>query len=216
MKRSVFFAELIGTMVLSASILGSGMMATGITDNGGVQLIIVMLGTVLALGLLIATLGPISGAHFNPAVSLISFLTKEIKAGVAALMVLTQVVGAILGAIIANLMYGHSALESASHERTGSALFFSEIIATAGLLFVILAMSNVGKSSGHFWAVPAWIGSAYFFTSSTTFANPAVTFARAFSDSYAGIALSSVGLFVIAQLIGALVGLGASKLVLKK
>ena len=216
LKRHVFFAELIGTMILVASIIGSGMMATTLTDNGGVQLVIAMLGTVLALALIIATLGPISGAHFNPVVSLIAFVTKKINAKTALFMILTQIAGAILGAIIANVMYGHLPLERATHERTGSALFISEIVATAGLLFIILAMTNVDKSNGLFWAVPAWIGSAYFFTSSTAFANPAVTLARAFSDSFAGIALSSVGLFVLAQIIGAFVGLGASHLVVKR
>jgi glycerol uptake facilitator-like aquaporin len=162
---------------------------------------------------MISLMQPISGAHFNPAVSLIAFVNKQIKAVELLNMVLTQVIGAILGAIIANVMFGHAALESATTDRTGSALLFSEVVATAGLIFSIMMAIYNGKPQTLHWIVPLWIGGAYFFTSSTTFANPAVTFARTFSDSLTGISMSSAGLFIVAQIIGAFVGLGAAKIV---
>ena len=109
--------------------------------------------------------------------------------------------------------FGHAVFESATTERTGSALLFSEVVATAGLIFSIMVAIYNGKPQTLHWVVPLWIGGAYFFTSSTTFANPAVTFARTFSDSLTGISLSSAGLFIVAQFIGAFVGLGAAKIV---
>ena len=213
MKTQKFFAELLGTGFLTMSILGSGMMAKNLTDNGGVQLLIIAFATVVTLGLMISLMQPISGAHFNPAVSLIAFVNKQIKAVELLNMVLTQVIGAILGAIIANVMFGHAALESATTDRTGSALLFSEVVATAGLIFSIMMAIYNGKPQTLHWIVPLWIGGAYFFTSSTTFANPAVTFARTLSDSLTGISMSSAGLFIVAQIIGAFVGLGAAKIV---
>jgi glycerol uptake facilitator-like aquaporin len=213
MKSQKFFAELLGTGFLTMSILGSGMMAKNLTDNSGVQLLIVAIATVVTLGLMIALMQPISGAHFNPAVSLIAFVNKQMKAMELFSMVVTQVLGALLGAVIANVMFGHAAFESATTERTGSALLFSEVVATAGLIFSIMVAIYNGKPQTLHWIVPLWIGGAYFFTSSTTFANPAVTFARTFSDSLTGISLSSAGLFILAQFIGAFVGLGAAKIV---
>lgn len=213
MNRQHFLAELFGTKFLTISIIGSGIMATNLSDDGGVQLLIVTVATITTLGLIISLFQPISGAHFNPAVSLIAFVNKQITAIVLLKMVIAQIVGAVIGAVIANVMFGHVAIESASTERVGGALLFSEVVATGGLIFAILMAIYNGKPQTLHWIVPLWIGGAYFFTSSTTFANPAVTFARTLSDSLTGIAMNSAGLFIVAQIIGAFLGLAAAKLV---
>ena len=216
MKLQAYLGEILGTAFLTTSILGSGMMAKILTDNGGVQLLIIAIATVVTLGLMIALFQPISGAHFNPVVSLIAFVNKQMKAAELLMMISSQVIGGIAGAVIANLMFGHSAFESSMTDRTGNALLFSEVVATAGLIFSIMVAIYNNKPQTLHWVVPSWIGGAYFFTSSTTFANPAVTFARTFSDSLAGISMSSAWLFIIAQFIGAFVGLGLAKTVAQK
>lgn len=212
-KPQIFFAELFGTAFLTTSILGSGMAAKNLTDNGGVQLLIIAIATVVTLGLMIALLQPISGAHFNPAVTIIAFVNKQLNVAQSLFFIVTQFVGAILGAVLANVMFGHAAFESATTDRTGSALILSEVVATAGLLFTIMMAIYNNKPQTLHWAVPLWIAGAYFFTSSTTFANPAVTFARTFSDSLAGISMSSAWLFMAAEVVGGFIGLGMAKVV---
>ena len=156
-------------------------------------------------------LGPISGAHFNPAVTLVDLMNKKIDLKTAVNYVLTQVIGAVLGVITANVMFDLPAIGASTSSKTSTNLLLSEVVATAGLILVIQLVGAQKKGRYIPLAVAGWIGSAYFFTSSTTFANPAVTFARSLSDTFAGIEMSSVPGFVIAQLIGALIGLGLAK-----
>ena len=211
MKLRTFLAELVGTAILAMAIVGSGIMATNLTQDVALQLLIVSIATFLILAVLIQMLGPISGAHFNPAVTLVTFINKGISAVTALNYVVTQVIGAFIGVVLANVMFTLPAIGTSTHVKSGSRLLLSEVVATAGLILVI---QMVGKQNeGRFvpLAVAGWIGSAYFFTSSTTFANPAVTFARAFSDTFTGIKMSSVPGFVIAELVGAVIGLGIAK-----
>jgi len=199
-------AEFFGTLVLVATVVGSGIMGTQMSDDPGVALLINTLSTIFVLALLIMILGPISGAHFNPAVTLVMW-GKKLQPGSHVLpYVIAQIAGAIGGAILANVMFDQAPIQIATTERVSPGLFIGEIVATAGLLAVILVF--VARDQARFvpFAVAAWIGSAYFFTSSTSFANPAVTIGRVFSDSFAGIAPASVGPFVLAQLIGAALG----------
>jgi len=211
MKLRTFLAELVGTGFLAASIVGSGVMATNLTKDIGLQLLIVAVATVFMLATMIQMLGPISGAHFNQAVTLVELINKKIDIKTAVNYVITQVIGAVLGVITANLMFDLPAIGSSTASKTSSNLLFSEVVATAGLILVIQLVGAQKKGRYIPLAVAGWIGSAYFFTSSTTFANPAVTFARSLSDTFAGIEMSSVPGFVIAQLIGALIGLGIAK-----
>jgi glycerol uptake facilitator-like aquaporin len=211
MKLRTFLAELVGTGFLAASIVGSGVMATNLTKDVGLQLLIVAVTTVFMLATMIQMLGPISGAHFNPAVTLVDLINKKIDIKTAVNYVITQVIGAVLGVITANVMFDLPAIGSSTASKTSSNLLFSEVVATAGLILVIQLVGAQKKGRYIPLAVAGWIGSAYFFTSSTTFANPAVTFARSLSDTFAGIEMSSVPGFVIAQLIGALIGLGIAK-----
>jgi glycerol uptake facilitator-like aquaporin len=211
MKLRTFLAELVGTGFLAASIVGSGVMATNLTKDVGLQLLIVAVTTIFMLATMIQMLGPISGAHFNPAVTLVDLINKKIDIKTAINYVLTQVIGAVLGVITANVMFDLPAIGSSTASKTSSNLLFSEVVATAGLILVIQLVGAQKKGRYIPLAVAGWIGSAYFFTSSTTFANPAVTFARSLSDTFAGIEMSSVPGFVIAQLIGALIGLGIAK-----
>ncbi len=211
MKLRIFLAELVGTGFLAASIVGSGVMATNLTKDVGLQLLIVAVATVFMLATMIQMLGPISGAHFNPAVTLVDLINKKIDIRTAVNYVLTQIIGAVLGVITANVMFDLPAIGSSTAVKTSSNLLFSEVVATAGLILVIQLVGAQKKGRYVPLAVAGWIGSAYFFTSSTTFANPAVTFARSLSDTFAGIEMSSVPGFVIAQLIGAVIGLGIAK-----
>jgi len=158
------------------------------------------------LGLLIELLGPISGAHFNPLVTIMSVIRREKSISELLFYVVAQCGGGISGAMLANLMFSNPAIYMSQNTRSGLNLWLGEVVATAGLIFVIFQAINSGKSKIIPILVPAWIGSAYFFTSSTSFANPAVTISRAFSDTFSGIKLSSVPGFVGAQFIGALIG----------
>ena len=204
MKRSI--AEFFGTALLVAVVVGSGTMAVNISQDVGVQLLINTIATIFALGLLIELLGPISGAHFNPLVTIISVFRREKSLSELLFYVVAQCAGGISGAMLANLMFSHPAIYMSQNTRSGSNLWLGEVVATAGLIFVIFQAVSFGKSKLIPILVPAWIGSAYFFTSSTSFANPAVTIARAFSDTFSGIKLSSVSGFVGAQIVGALIG----------
>ena len=204
MKRSI--AEFFGTALLVAVVVGSGTMAVNISQDVGVQLLINTIATIFALGLLIELLGPISGAHFNPLVTIISVFRREKSLSELLFYVVAQCAGGISGAMLANLMFSHPAIYMSQNTRSGSNLWLGEVVATAGLIFVIFQAISFGKSKIIPILVPAWIGSAYFFTSSTSFANPAVTVARAFSDTFSGIKLSSVSGFVGAQIVGALIG----------
>ena len=207
MKINKLIAEFVGTGVLAAKVVGSGIMATSLTKDVALQLLIVAVATVFILAVLIQMLAPISGAHFNPAVSLVDFLNKGLSAKKLVLYVVAQVFGGVLGVITANAMFELPGIQASAHARSGAGLWLGEVVATAGLILVIQLIGAQKNGKYVPFAVAGWIGAAYFFTSSTSFANPAVTFARAFSDTFAGIELSSVPAFILAQLIGAGVGL---------
>jgi glycerol uptake facilitator-like aquaporin len=208
---SKLIAEFAGTATLVAVVVGSGIMGTNLSSDSGVALLINAFSTVFALGLLILVVGPISGAHFNPVVSITQWLGKNLSGVQAFGYVVAQVFGAIFGAILANLMFNLGAISIATHQRTSAGTMIGEVLATAGLIVVIGVLSHRGQGSLIPLAVPAWIGSAYFFTSSTSFANPAVTVGRIFSNTFAGIAPDSVAPFVLAQLVGALIGFALVK-----
>jgi glycerol uptake facilitator-like aquaporin len=203
-KRAIAM-EFIGTMILAIAIVGSGHMAAYLTQDGGVKLLINALATALGLAVVIEVGMKSSGAHFNPAVTLVMVILKKISHEVAALYAAAQVLGAILGVGIANLFYDQSFLRQSSIIRDGSNLFFSEIFATAVLILIILTFRKKEELIAIY--IPIWIFGAILFTPSTSFANPAMTIGRVFTNSFTGIALDSVLLFVIAQFIGALVGL---------
>ena len=211
MKINKLIAEFVGTGILAATVVGSGIMATSLTKDVAVQLLIVAIATVFILAVLIQMLAPISGAHFNPAVSLVDFLNKGISAKKLALYTVAQVFGGVIGVITANAMFELPGIQSSTLERSGLGLLLGEVVATAGLILVIQLVGAQKNGKYIPFAVAGWIGAAYFFTSSTSFANPAVTFARSLSDTFAGIELSSVPAFILAQLIGALVGLLLAK-----
>ncbi len=207
-----FLAEFLGTALLVALVIGSGIMAAALTDDLALELLINALATVAGLGVLICVLGPISGAHFNPAVTLVAASRHEIRSAEASGYLCVQVVGAIAGATLANVMFSLPAWSESTQTRSGSGIWLGEVVATAGLVLVIGAITRTGHARLGPVLVPAWIGAAYFFTASTSFANPAVTLGRAFSDTFAGIAPASVPLFIVFQLIGAALGAGLTEL----
>ena len=199
-------SEFIGTATLALVVVGSGIMAENLTRDIGVQLLINAAATAAALWLLITLFAPISGAHFNPIVSGISLIRKEISLGVATAFIALQSLGAITGTIIANILYEHPAINISTKSRDGGHLLLSEVIATAGLIFVIYQLSTIERGRFIAVGVASWIFAAYFFTSSTSFANPAIAVGRTFSDSFAGIAPHSAATFIPAQIIGAALG----------
>ena len=204
-------AEFVGTGMLATVVVGSGIMATNLSRDLGVALLINTVSTIFALVLLILIIGPISGAHFNPAVSLVQLVTRKQQLSESLTFMVVQVAGAISGAVLANAMFDLSVSQISTHTRVTTGTLIGEVIATAGLIVVIGALSHRGQGNYIPGAVSAWIGSAYFFTSSTSFANPAITVGRVFSDTFAGIAPESVLPFIAAQLVGAAVGLALVK-----
>lgn len=201
------WAEFAGTALLVCVVVGSGIMGSQLSDDAGVALLINAFSTIFALALLILLLGPISGAHFNPAVSLVQLFNKELTPKQTVFFALSQILGAISGAILANLMFDLPAIEFSTHARVSSGTLIGEVIATAGLIALIGILSLRNQTKLIPVAVAAWIGSAYFFTSSTSFANPAVTVGRMFTDSFAGIEPTSVLPFIGAQLAGMAIGM---------
>ncbi|MGS2589504.1 aquaporin [Streptomyces hebeiensis] len=206
-------AEGVGTGLLVAVVVGSGIQATELSHDVGVQLLANSLATVFGLGVLIALLGPVSGAHFNPAVTLAAWFTGRHKADGLTLRdvsayVFVQIAGAIGGAVLADAMFAQPLVKWSTHDRSASHLWLGEMVATAGLILLIFGLNRIGRASLAPAAVASYIGAAYWFTSSTSFANPAVTIGRAFTDTFAGIAPASVSPFIAAQLAGAVLGLG--------
>ena len=200
-------AEGVGTATLLLVVIGSGIMATNISKDVGVQLTINSAATGLILYILITLLGPISGAHFNPVVTAIQLFKKNIATSLAAAYLAAQLVGAVIGVALANFIFNLPIFEISQKDRTGAELFVSEVLATAGLVFIIFTAISQKSEAKIPVLVGAYISVAYFFTSSTSFANPAVTVARTLSDTFAGIAPSSVLPFIVAQIIGAALGL---------
>ena len=205
LRRTI--AEIFGTATLLLVVIGSGVMATNLSKDVGVQLTINSAATGLILYILITLLGPISGAHFNPVVTAIQLFKKNITASLAAAYLVAQLVGAVIGVALANFIFNLPIIEISQKDRTGAELFVSEILATAGLVFIIFTAIAQKSEAKIPVLVGAYISAAYFFTSSTSFANPAVTVARTLSDSFAGIAPGSVLPFIAAQIIGAALGL---------
>ena len=188
-------------------------MATNLSQDVGVQLTINSAATGLILYILITLLGPISGAHFNPVVTLIQFFKKNITASLTAAYLVAQISGAVIGVALANFIFNLPTIEISQKDRTGTDLLVSEILATTGLVFIIFTAIAQKSEAKIPVLVGAYISAAYFFTSSTSFANPAVTLARTLSDSFAGIAPASVLPFIAAQVIGAIVGIALTNFI---
>jgi glycerol uptake facilitator-like aquaporin len=200
-------SEFVGMALLACVVVGSGIMGTNLSADPGVALLINTISTIFALAILILILGPIGGAHFNPAVTLVSLANKTMQAKDALGYIAVQVAGAITGAIVANAMFDLAVIQISQNERVTTGKLIGEVIATAGLIIVIGALITREQTTLIPVVVAGWIGSAYFFTSSTSFANPAITIGRVFSDTFAGIAPISVLPFIVAQLIGAALGM---------
>ena len=211
LRRTI--AELFGTATLLLVVIGSGVMATNLSKDVGVQLTINSAATGLILYILITLLGPISGAHFNPVVTTIQLFKKNMTASLAAAYLAAQLIGAVIGVALANFIFNLPIIEISQKDRTGAELFVSEILATAGLVFIIFTAIAQKSEAKIPVLVGAYISAAYFFTSSTSFANPAVTVARTLSDTFAGIAPSSVAPFIAAQILGAVLGLVITKFI---
>jgi glycerol uptake facilitator-like aquaporin len=205
-------AEFVGTAVLVMVVVGSGIAAAQLSpSDAGLQLLENSIATAFGLGVLILLFGPVSGAHFNPVVSAADWLLdrradSRLTGGSVVAYVAAQVSGGIIGAVLANVMFDRTALEISTKDRLTTGHFIGEVVATAGLVAVIFALARTGRAALSAGAVGAYIGAAYWFTSSTSFANPAVTVGRMFSDSFAGIAPGSVLPFIAAQIVGALIG----------
>ena len=199
-----YIAELLGTAALLCAVIGSGIMAEQLADgNMAVALLANTLATVFALYVLIETLGPVSGAHFNPVVSMVMAFRQDLPRHLLLGYVVAQLMGAALGAWLAHAMFELDILQWSTKVRTGPAQWLAEAVATGGLLFVILR-SPQGKASA---LVACYIGAAYWFTASTSFANPAAAFGRMFSNTFAGISPADVPAFVLAQALGGFVGM---------
>ena len=199
-------AEALGTCLLVATVVGSGIMAQSLSpDDIGLQLLENAIATGGVLVVLIAVFGPLSGAHFNPVVTAVDAWFGGIDRRDVAPYIVVQVIGACAGAVLANLMFGLSAVSISQHDRTGWGIWLAEVVATFGLLLVILGLVRTGRSTWIAASVAAYIVGAYWFTSSTSFANPAVTVGRMLSDTFAGIAPASVPGFIIAQCVGAII-----------
>jgi glycerol uptake facilitator-like aquaporin len=203
--RRALVAEFLGSLLLAAAVVGSGIMAERLAaGNAAVALLANTAATVTVLGVLIAVLAPISGAHFNPAVTLAAVVRKKLAFRDAAIYVLVQIAGCCAGAMLAHVMFELPIVQSSAHARDGIAQWISEIVATAGLVFVAFTSPSVKEAA---WRVPAWIAGAYWFTASTSFANPAITVGRSLTDTFSGIRPQDAPAFVAAQIVGAAVGL---------
>lgn len=206
--RTRLAAELVGTAMLLATVVGSGIMGETLSpDNDAIALLGNTLATGAILVVLIMMFGPISGAHFNPAVTVAFLIRGEIEAKDAILYVLAQLLGALLGVLVAHGMFDQALLQVSEQTRTGSALWFAESVATFGLVSTILLVLAF-RADAVPYAVGLYITAGYWFTASTSFANPAVTFAREFTNTFSGIAPADVPAFVLAQLLGALIATG--------
>lgn len=207
MNMRAYFSEFLGTTILLFTIIGSGIMGETLADGNTA---IALLGNTIATGailfVLITVFGPISGAHFNPAVSIAMLISKKITKIDAVIYIILQIIGAVLGVLIAHLMFELQIFQISLKLRQGPSQGFSEIVATFGLIIVIFGGLKVRPD-----AVPALVGfyitSAYWFTASTSFANPAVTLARSLSNTFAGINPSNIGMFIFCQFVGMLIAI---------
>jgi len=194
----------VGALVLAAAVIGSGIMAERLSNgNLAVALLANTGATVAALAALIAMLGPVSGAHFNPVISLVATIQGALRPLHAAGFIVVQVLGCCAGAVLANAMFELPLIAMSVHVRSGTAQWLSEAVATAGLVLVAFTSPSIREAA---WRVPAWIGAAYWFTASTSFANPAITIGRSLSDTFAGIRPADAPGFIVAQIIGGIAG----------
>lgn len=204
-------AEFTGTGLLVAVVVGAGIAAARLTTDGALRLLVNSLVTALGLAVLIVVFIQASGAHFNPVVTAADWLLgrrtpRRYGVAQAVAVIACQITGAIAGAALADAMFGEPILSPSRHHRGGPPILLSEVVATAGLLFVIVALVRTDRTQHVAWAVGAWIGAAYWFTASTSFANPAVTIGRTLTSTYAGIAPASAPAFIAAQIIGGTLG----------
>ena len=200
-----YFSEFLGTGLIALAVVGSGYMAASLSEDLLLQLLVNALATIFILGLSISLLAPIGGAHFNPVVTGTLALMNQFPKRDVLPYWIAQIIGGIGGTILANLMFTSSPIEISEKSRGSSQIFLGEVIDTAILLLLILLLIKQSRTSAIPIAVSAWIGGAYFVTVSTSFANPAITIARTFTNNFTGIAPSSVALFIVAQIVGAAV-----------
>ena len=201
-------AEACGSLLLAVAVIGSGVMGERLAaGNAAIALLANTGATVAVLAVIIRLFAPVSGAHFNPAVTLVLALRREIEWRDAALYTIVQIAGCCAGALLAHAMFELPLLQAGTHARTGAAQWLAEVVATSGLVLVILGLQDRRDIA---WAVAGWIGAAYWFTASTSFANPAITLARSLSDTFAGIRPADAPSFIAAQCLGAVLGLVAS------
>jgi glycerol uptake facilitator-like aquaporin len=201
-------AEYLGSAFLAALVIGSGIAAANLSEDVGLQLLENAAATAAGLFAIILMFGPVSGGHFNPVVSLVDAAFGGLSRRDAVAYVPAQIAGCITGAVVANGMFALSAISISTHHRASPAHLFAEVIATLGLILVIFALARSGRISTAPAAVGAYIGAAYWFTSSTSFANPAIDIGRMFSNTFAGIAPASVPGFIVAQLVGGAIAIG--------
>jgi len=204
------FAEGVGSLLLAATVIGSGIMAEQLAGgNLAVALLANTGATVAALAVLIALFGSVSGAHFNPAVSLVMALRRALSWPEAVAYAIVQTIGCCAGAMLAHAMFALPLLQSSLHARTGLGQWLAEAVATLGLILVVLGHKRESDAP---WMIAGWIGAAYWFTASTSFANPAITVARSISDTFAGIRPADAPLFIVSQVVGALLGLVVARM----
>lgn len=208
-NKTAFGMEFLGTMILAIAVVGSGHMAAQLSNDSATRLLINALASAIGLAVVIRIGIKISGSHFNPVVTLAMLYLKKLNLVDAAIYIAAQISGAIIGVGIANLMYKEAFLEVSQIKRDGSNLFFSEVLATAVLLWIILRFLKQDDLISLY--VPLWIFGAILLTSSTSFANPAITIGRTFTNSFTGIAPSSIMLFISAQIVGGLLGMTVAK-----
>lgn len=209
LNKRAFGMEFLGTMILAIAVVGSGHMAAQLSNDSATRLLINALASAIGLAVVIRIGIKISGSHFNPVVTLAMLYLKKLNFVDAAIYIAAQISGAIIGVGIANLMYEEAFLEVSQIKRNGSNLFFSEVLATAVLLWIILRFLKQDDLISLY--VPLWIFGAILLTSSTSFANPAITIGRTFTNSFTGIAPSSIMLFISAQIVGGLIGMTVAK-----
>lgn len=200
------FSEYLGSFTLASAVIGSGIMAQNLTDDRAVMLVINVIGTVFGLAIAISIFSQIGVAHFNPIVSLWALSRGKITFAETLQLILFQILGVVSGVAIINFSFGGDSFQQATQVRSGTGQLIGEVIASAGLIFVLNAVTRSDVRGGPQVWVPLWIGAAMLFTSSTSFANPALTFARSLTNSFTGISPDSVIGFVLAQLVGLIIG----------
>ena len=209
-NQRIALAEFLGSTILLMTIVGAGIMADNISEDDGVSMFITVTAIAFSIGLIIRIFGPISGGHFNPLVTFYFYFRKEISAKTGWIMVISQVSGALTGTVLANLMFDLPAISISKLDRIGTNIFIAELVSTIGL-FIVLQLVNSNKNLNPAVIIPIYIGPAIFYTSSTAFVNPSITLTRTLSDTFTGISPASVPMFLVAQFLGAIIGVTISK-----